>query len=114
MNHYFSFKEKSTRQEFWAVMLITNVGLFALAFLLEGNTAYSSEGAIFVALTSIAAVIAGAWAMLATGARRCRDAALSAWWTVLLAVPYLSFVVMLVLGILPPDNKENDNDVSST
>jgi uncharacterized membrane protein YhaH (DUF805 family) len=47
------------------------------------------------------------WLMLATTIRRCHDAGINPWFTVLLLVPYIDFIVFIVFGCLSTE-KKND------
>jgi uncharacterized membrane protein YhaH (DUF805 family) len=51
-------------------------------------------------LIMLAGFIVLIWAMLATTASRCRDAGINPWWTAATFIPYVGFVVMIVVGCL--------------
>ena len=104
MTQYFSFYGTAKRQEYWAVIFISFAVAFlatlvseALLFMIDPNAGIAS---IFVLL---AVIIATAWLQLATAVRRCRDAGISPWWVVLFLIPYVNFVLTIVLGVIRSD-----------
>ena len=101
MGKYFSFKGSATRSEDWAVWIISMISSLvvagiSLAILSSIDPAVQLIGVILL----IAGCIAGAWLAYATSARRCRDAGLNPWWTLATLVPYVGFVVWIVIGSL--------------
>lgn len=111
MGKYFSFEGKASRQEYWAVMIILWAAAFAVGLgfginLMATASAESVSGIgasvlLFVVLLGVAI-----WVDFATTARRCRDAGISPWWTlVLIPANFMAFVgiiALVVFGVLPP------------
>lgn len=104
MEKYFSFQGVSTRSEYWGVMIIATVLAFVVGFIAGLiMAAGSSLSAIFGGLLLLATVVASAWVSLATCVRRCRDAGINVWWTAGACVPYVGWIVAIVIGCLKTD-----------
>jgi uncharacterized membrane protein YhaH (DUF805 family) len=106
MEKYFKFDGVSTRSEYWAVMIIATVlGIFG-GFVGGFVVGFAGE-AIFASLVGLlwllAVIVAVAWAIIATTARRCRDAGINVWWTLGACVPYVGWIVSIVIGVLPTE-----------
>lgn len=105
MEKYFKFDGVATRSEYWGVMIIATLlafvfglfGGFALGF---GGSAGSVLGTIFGGLVLLATIVASAWVSIATCVRRCRDAGINVWWTLGVYVPYIGWIVAIVIGCL--------------
>lgn len=110
MTKYFSFQGLAARSEFWAVNLIVIFGgwLALVAMLVfSGLVAMTSEmlGGLFVISSFAAWLIGTFWLLLAVGVRRCRDADISVFWVIPLALPILFVIMTIVLGVLPTVDK---------
>jgi len=90
MTQYFSFYGTAKRQEYWAVIFIS----FAIAFI---GTVLSEP------LLLLAIILTVAWLQLATAVRRCRDAGISPWWVILFLLPWVNFILTIVLGVIKSD-----------
>lgn len=107
---YLEFSGKATRSEYWAIYLLTWLMVFVATFLffllsLSGPLGIL-VGAAFMLMTGFVL----AWLMVATAARRCRDAGINPWFVLSFIIPYVNFVVFIVFGCLKTDNsiqKEN-------
>jgi uncharacterized membrane protein YhaH (DUF805 family) len=104
MEKYFKFDGVSTRSEYWAVMIIAFFASFAVGFiggmfLVAGSNIALAVGVALV----LAAIVASAWLVIATTVRRCRDAGINVWWTLGACVPYVGFVVAIVIGAIPTE-----------
>ena len=107
MNEYFKFDGVADRSEYWAVVLINFFVTFVLAVLGAGLLASAETALVFFGGVILAAtVISSVWLSIATTIRRCKDAGVNPWWTLGTIVPYVSFVVIIVLGCLPTDVTE--------
>jgi len=91
MKKYFNFNGVAKRQEYWAVHIIAVLTMTIGFIILSSIAGFSS-------LVALAFFIATLWAILATTARRLRDAGLSTWWILALFVPYVAFVAQIVFG----------------
>ena len=90
--NYSNFKGRATRSEFWYFYLFFYLTIFLLTFIsgiIKEGEAMFVIGAIFVlgSLIPFAAVTA----------RRLHDVGRSGWWQVLGAIPYVNFIVVIVL-----------------
>ena len=56
----------------------------------------------FGAFGAFVIVLGACWVQLATVARRCRDAGITAWWCLATFVPWVSYVALIVFGCLAP------------
>ena len=104
MEKYFKFDGVATRSEYWGVMIIATV--VAFIFGLFGGVAIGAGGAISTAfgfLILLATIVASAWVSIATCIRRCRDAGINVWWTLGACVPYVGWIVAIVIGCLKTD-----------
>lgn len=105
MEKYFKFNGSSTRSEYWGVNIVGGICAFILAMFGTIITGASSStfGVIVGALILIATFVAAIWLSVATAVRRCRDAGLNPWWAAAVCIPYLGWIVFVVLGCLKTD-----------
>jgi uncharacterized membrane protein YhaH (DUF805 family) len=100
MRRYLEWGGTASRSEYWAVLIIGWV--LAAVTTIVGTVLMIADGLFMI--TGIIVIILGLilliWAMLATTARRCRDAGINPWWTLASILPYIGFVVMIVVGCL--------------
>jgi uncharacterized membrane protein YhaH (DUF805 family) len=102
MEKYFSFSNLATRSEYWAVLIITFFagmfgGFIGAAIMGLGSNVALAFGAVLL----LAVVVLGTWVAIATTVRRCRDAGINVWWTLAACVPYVGWIVAIVIGVLP-------------
>ena len=90
MEKYFKFDGTATRSEYWAMQLLAGLALFM------GFVLMLSE----VIILGFPLFFAACWYNLATTVRRIRDSGNNVWWIIVYAVPYISFIAMVVFGIL--------------
>jgi uncharacterized membrane protein YhaH (DUF805 family) len=110
MTKYFSFSNQATRSEFWAVWLI---GVFALPIplvllsLLSIPLAVVSLSTVpFTLLLLLLGSVGILWLLIATSVRRCRDADINPLWVLaFLLFPYITLIMIVVLGVLPSVDK---------
>jgi len=102
MSKYFAFRTTSSRQQFWAVVLIGHLAVIALGALFVVISASGPTGEILGGLGLVILSIAYIWAMLATCVRRCRDAGLNPWWTAAVFLPYIGYIALIVIGVWTP------------
>ena len=105
MEKYFSFQGNSARSEYWGVNILGGIAAFVLAFI-GAAIAGSSTGTFGVAFGSmllIATLVAAIWLSLATAVRRCRDAGINVWWAAAICIPYIGWIVSIVLGCIKTD-----------
>lgn len=109
MEQYFKFEGSSTRSEFWAVAIVGSICAFILA-LFGAMLAFSELGvaAVIVGGAVLAATfIASIWLSVATTMRRCRNAGINTWWTLATCIPYIGWIVFIVIGCLKTDEGTN-------
>jgi uncharacterized membrane protein YhaH (DUF805 family) len=88
MKQHFNFEGTATRSEYCAMIVIGSLGYIIGTSTLETAPVFS-----------LVVMVAVAWYVLATTARRIRDSGYSLWWMLGLLVPVIStFVVTVVLG----------------
>ena len=97
MEKYFSFDGRATRSEFWGVFLIcylVGMPVIVLIAALLGTLG---------AIVAVLAVIASFYLMFATAARRCRDAGINSWFSL---VTFVTIIPIIVFGCLPTEKEE--------
>ncbi len=104
MFKYFSFEGTASRSEYWGVYVLSVLIGFVVGLTFGVMMAVDVSFAIVGVVGLIALAVGGFWLSLATGARRCREAGISPWWAAALLIPYLGFIVAIVLGCISPDN----------
>ena len=104
MKQYFSFEGRAKRQEYWATIILSIVGLFIGLVLVEGGQALAG-------LVALVLLIAALWVLIAVTVKRLRDAGLHTLWTLLIFVPYISFVATIVFGCIGSAPENNDTSV---
>ena len=110
MEKYFKFDGVATRSEYWGVMIIATAlafvaGLFGGFVLGFGGAGGSTLAVILGGLILLATIVISAWATIATCVRRCRDAGINVWWTLGACVPYVGWIVAIVIGCLKTDEQ---------
>lgn len=105
MEKYFKFDGTSTRSEYWGVNIVGGICAFILAFFGVIIVGTGSNGfAVAVGAAILLATFGAAiWLSVATAVRRCRDAGLNPWWAAATCIPYLGWIVFIVLGCLKSD-----------
>lgn len=91
MQKYFNLEGTSTRSEYWEIQLLTCLVLFIASSML-----LSAELIVLGYLLMLAAC----WCNVATTVRRIRDSGNSLWWILVYVVPYISFIALVVFGVL--------------
>lgn len=105
MTRYFDFGRLANRSEYWATLILTSVAALVLTLVSltpVGLAGGDSAAAILSLILILAVMVAGVWITLAVSVARCRSAGINPWWTAALILPYVGFVVMIVLGCLAP------------
>lgn len=101
LQKYFSVIGTSTRSEYWGTLIISTAVALALAFVygVLAELVGIYDGTDVVVTTAIG--LANLWIWIATTIRRCSDAKINTWFSVLICVPYISFIAIVVFGCLP-------------
>lgn len=100
MEKYFSFDGRATRSEFWGVFLICYLAVMPIVVLISALLGMLGVAVAFVA------IIASFVLMFATSARRCRDAGISPWFSL---VTFVTVIPIIVFGCLPTEKETNGN-----
>jgi uncharacterized membrane protein YhaH (DUF805 family) len=112
VKRYLEWGRLASRSEYWAVLIISWV--LAAVVAIVGTVMMVADGLFMV--TGILLIILGLilviWAMLATTASRCRDAGINPWWTLATMLPYIGFVVMIVVGCLATKSPSNNESLA--
>ena len=93
MQKYFNFNGTAKRQEYWAVVLLSILALLVGTVIVEGGSALAGLVALII-------LVGALWVLLATTARRLRDAGLNMFWIILIVVPYVSLIATIVFGVV--------------
>ena len=100
MRRYLDFCRRAARSEYWGVLIIGWCLAIALSLLTVVVMLLDGLFVFLGALVLLAGFVVLTWAALATTASRCRDAGINPWWTAAILIPYVGFVVMIVVGCL--------------
>lgn len=109
LRRYADFNGRSTRKEFWMFMLGGNIVTSVLGLIALADTDFGHTGAIGnLAFGMIALVILGVIIpLIAVQVRRLHDQDKSGFLALLNLIPYLGFLVVLVLMCVPGTEGEN-------
>jgi uncharacterized membrane protein YhaH (DUF805 family) len=97
---YLEFTGKATRSEYWAIYLITWLFVIVATFLFFILSLSGPIGMLLGAVVMLATGFFLTWLMVATAARRCRDAGINPWFVLSFIIPYINFIVFIVFGCL--------------
>lgn len=102
---YSNFNRRAQRSEFWGVTLTILVLSFILGFVSAGlMIAGGTMGLIFGFPLMIAGFVFFTWISIATIVARCRDAGVNPWFTLACFIPYIGWIVTIVIGCLGTKN----------
>ena len=100
MRRYLDWSRRATRSEYWGVLIISWILAAVLSIVTVAVMIIDGFFVLLGALIMLVGFVVLIWAMLATTASRCRDAGINPWWTAASLLPYIGFVVMIVIGCL--------------
>ena len=95
--HYIDFAGRATRKEFWLFVLFNALFSIALYWLGGMDNAIGALFGMIYWLYALALFLPS----LAIAARRLHDAGFSAWWLLLLLVPFIGGLVLFIFYLLP-------------
>lgn len=98
---YLQFEGRATRSEYWGVTFISLAAVAVTAFVSVILAGFIGDAAALVGIATIVALGIGLWATIATTVRRCRDAGINPWFTLLVFLPYVAVPACIVFGVLP-------------
>jgi len=108
---YADFSGRSTRKEFWMFMLLTNAVTFVLLVVMLSDQGVfgglGTVGILAVALLFIG-VVGTVVPFLAVEARRFHDQGKSGWFVLLNLIPYVGFLIVYALMLIPGNEGDND------
>jgi uncharacterized membrane protein YhaH (DUF805 family) len=109
LRNYAKFEGRATRPEYWYFMLMTMLTFIILAVFdgILGRFDSSAGIGLLSGIYLVAVMIPS----LAVGARRLHDTGRSGWWQLVNVVPYIGWVVVIVLFALrghPESNRFGD------
>lgn len=103
---YFKFSGLATRSEYWGVFFISLAALAVVCMLAAVFTSTGDGGAVMGGLMMLAGGLANIWVLVATTVRRCRDAGINVWFTLLMFVPYVAPIANIVFGCIPTNKTQ--------
>jgi uncharacterized membrane protein YhaH (DUF805 family) len=98
LRNYANFQGRATRPEYWYFFLMTML-VFVILAILDGMLG-KFNGDTGMGLLSGIFLVAVAVPSLAVGARRLHDTGRSGWWQLINVVPYIGWLVVMVLFAL--------------
>ena len=112
---YFDFQGKVSRSEYWTTLVVGFI-----AFIIAAVVIGAAAGVMIVllgaqivdsdrtgAVISFPLFVVLIWVWLATGIKRCRDADISPLWLIASCFPVLSFITIIVIGVMPTKKDSN-------
>jgi len=105
---YFEFSGTATRSEYWAVNIIAYLLLIPVAIVGAVFAMGGIIGAVVGGLLILSGVVGLTWVVIATSARRCRDAGINPWFTATILIPYIAIIPWIVFGCLKTEKEEHD------
>lgn len=97
---YSDFDRIATRSEYWGVLLSV-FAMFIVAVIVGGVfMAIGTLGSALGVVIILVATVLSTWVNIATIVARCRDAGINPWFTLACFIPYIGWIVMIVIGCL--------------
>lgn len=111
-SHYFDFRGRVTRKQYWIFFLSILVIGFAVG-MIDAFIAYGFIGGLEMGIAYSNPLLSAPFTLailipsLAITARRLHDAGRSGWWQILILIPFLGWFVLFAMLSLPskPANK---------
>lgn len=102
MTKYFNFNGLASRSEYWGAQILGFIAFMVALLVSFPVMAFSVILGLALMISSIGAYL---WLVLSTVVRRCNDAGINPFWTAGCFLPYVGFVVWVVIGVLPSTTK---------
>jgi uncharacterized membrane protein YhaH (DUF805 family) len=100
MRQYLDFSRIASRSEYWGTLIISWLLAIVLSIVAIVIMIFDGIFVLLGGLIMLAGLFLLIWIMLAVTAARCRDSGINPWWTAATMLPYIGFVVMIVVGCL--------------
>lgn len=100
MKRYLDFSRTASRSEYWGTLIISWILAAVLSVVTIAIMIIDEVFLFFGGLVMLVGLLLLIWVMLAVTAARCRDSGINPWWTAATILPYIGFVVMIVVGCL--------------
>jgi uncharacterized membrane protein YhaH (DUF805 family) len=104
MRFYFSVQGRTSRKAYWLFYILPVVLTGAVLGFLISRVHIPALSALLL-LIALAPLLV--WVGIAVSVKRLHDIGRSGWWAVLCFVPYLDYVAVPVLGIIPGKSGSN-------
>jgi uncharacterized membrane protein YhaH (DUF805 family) len=104
MTQYFNFSGTATRSEYWAMVVLSFVGMVVMFMMMGLSPAFP-----LLLLFAFVLGVATLWYNLATTVRRIRDTGNNTWWVLSVFIPYLAIIPVIAFGVI--ETKKETKDV---
>jgi uncharacterized membrane protein YhaH (DUF805 family) len=94
---YFSLRGRTGRQAYW-LFAILPAFLLGVALGIINFAVHVPERAFLVFILAVAPLLV--WSGIAVSVKRLHDIGISGWWTIPCFVPYVSYIAVIVLGLI--------------
>lgn len=106
---YFDMEGIASRQEYWAIILIS---YFVLTFFGSFTSIFLFIPSFFVLRFLVGsfmlALFAGTlYLMFTVTYRRCKDIGINPWFALTLLIPTINFIAIIIFGCLPSEKKSD-------
>jgi len=107
---YSKFRGRASRKEFWNfILLATLFGIFVLVLGENLKQYFIMLPKLYTFITALQILL---WIsillpLISVGSRRLHDIGKSAWWYIIVAVPGIGLIVLLILFMLPSEDRIN-------
>jgi uncharacterized membrane protein YhaH (DUF805 family) len=96
-SHYFDFSGKATRMQFWMWVLWNFIVAFVLGLVL-GLVGVKADTSSTISMIYTFALLLPS---LGIAARRLRDGGFSPWFLLLMLVPFIGWLILFILYLMP-------------
>lgn len=112
LKKYISLEGSASRQEYWAIILIS---YFVLTFFGSFTSIFLFIPSFFVLRFIVGSFMLALFAgilyiMFAVTHRRCKDIGINPWFALTLLIPTVNFIAIIVFGLLPKEEVNDTND----
>jgi uncharacterized membrane protein YhaH (DUF805 family) len=101
---YFSVQGRTGRRAYWLFMVLPAM-LFGMALGFIAPAIHMSPQSLLVVLLLLAPLLI--WVGVAVSVKRLHDFGLNGWWVIVCCIPYLNYLTVVVLGLIPGQRGAN-------